>query len=478
MSGKENKNNIENVKIKELKEKLFLNRENLGHSMPTGDIRKAVKFCEKYKKFLDLSKTEREVVDYAVTILRREGFTEFREGKRYTTGDKLFYLNRGKALVAAIIGKEGLDKGVNILASHIDSPRIDLKQNPLYEDAELALFKTHYYGGIKKYQWTTVPLALHGVIVKADGTIVKVNIGESEDDPVFVITDLLPHLAQQQYKRPSADLVKGEELNLLIGSMPFRSGERTKESDLVKLNIMNVLFEKYGIVESDFRSAELEAVPAFKATDVGFDRSLIGAYGQDDRVCAYTTLMATVACRIPTRTVVTVLADKEEVGSDGNTGLNSQFLEHFIEALAEVKSVPLRTVLLNSRCISADVSAAFDPTFANVLEKMNAPYLNHGAVLMKYTGSRGKSGTNDASAEYVGYIRSLFDENNVSWQTGMLGKVDTGGGGTVAKFISALNVDTIDVGVPMLSMHSPFEITAKKDIYMAYKAFTAFANSK
>ena len=335
----------------------------------------------------------------------------------------------------------------------------------------MAYLDTHYYGGIKKYQWTVIPLALHGVIVKADGSKVTVTIGEDEDDPVFCVNDLLPHLAQDQMKRNLAQGIKGEELNIVIGSRPFKEDGL---SEAVKLNIMNILNEKYGIVEDDFLSAELEAVPAFKAKDIGFDRSMIGAYGHDDRVCAYTALMATVKCKNPKYTAVTILTDKEETGSDGNTGLQSAYLKYFIADLAAEFGEEGRTVLSNSECMSADVNAAFDPTFPDVMDKRNCAFINYGVVVTKFTGARGKSGTSDASAEFVGKIRRLLDKNNVIWQTGELGKVDMGGGGTVAAYIANLNVDTIDVGVPVLSMHAPFETVSKIDVYMTYKAFSAF----
>ena len=335
----------------------------------------------------------------------------------------------------------------------------------------MALFKTHYYGGIKKYQWTVIPLALHGVIIKADGSRVKVTIGEDEDDPVFCVNDLLPHLAADQMKRNLAQGIKGEELNIVIGSRPFKEDGI---SDAVKLNIMQILNEKYGIVEDDFLSAELEAVPAFKAKDIGFDRSMIGAYGHDDRVCAYTALMASVKCKNPKYTAVTILTDKEETGSDGNTGLQSAYLKYFIADLASAFGAEGRDVLSNSECMSADVNAAFDPTFPDVMDKRNCAFINYGVVVTKFTGSRGKSGTSDASAEFVGKIRKLLDDNKVIWQTGELGKVDMGGGGTVAAYIANLNVDTIDVGVPVLSMHAPFETVAKIDVYMTYRAFQSF----
>ena len=346
-----------------------------------------------------------------------------------------------------------------------------MKQNPLYEKDDIGYFKTHYYGGIKKYQWPTVPLSLHGVIVKADGTKITVTIGEDDSDPVFCVSDLLPHLANSQYKRPTTELIRGEELNIIIGSRPFKDDEA---SERVKLSLMMILNEKYGIIEGDFLSAELEAVPAFKARDIGFDRSLVGGYGQDDRVCAYTELMAILNAKSVKRTAVAILTDKEETGSDGNTGLRSAYLKYFIADLAATFGVRGREVLSNSRCLSADVNAAYDPTFPDVFEKNNACVLNGGVCVTKYTGSRGKSGTSDASAEFVGEVRHLLDSKGVIWQTGELGKVDIGGGGTVAAYIANLNVDTIDVGVPVMSMHAPFEITAKTDVYAAYKAFEAF----
>lgn len=456
----------------DLKEKLFMKRKNTGLELSENDISKADKYCEGYKKYLDVCKTEREACDESVRMAEKEGFVPFEKGVKYNSGDKVYYNNRGKSVIFAVIGKLPIEEGVNIAAAHIDSPRIDLKQNPLYESDGLGYFKTHYYGGIKKYQWPTVPLALHGVIYKADGEKVTVTIGEDENDPVFVVTDLLPHLAEEQYKRPAGKLIKGEELNILIGSRPFRDD---KASEAVKLNLMVILNEKYGITEEDFISAELECVPALKAKDVGLDRSMIGAYGQDDRVCAYPALTAILSLKsAPERTAVTILTDKEEIGSDGNTGLRSAYLKYFIYDLAESYGVKGHTVLSASKCLSADVNAGFDPTFPSPYEKMNSAYLNRGVVVTKYTGSRGKSGTSDASAEFVSEIRCLLDKNKVIWQTGELGMVDAGGGGTVAMYIANLDVDTIDVGVPVLSMHAPFEITAKNDVYMAFKAFKAF----
>lgn len=456
---------------KDLKKSLFSQKKHASLLIKDSEIKKADKFCEDYKKFLNHAKTEREAVEFAVKQLEENGFVKFSKNMKLSAGSKVYYNNRGKAIIASIIGTDPIEEGTRICAAHIDSPRLDLKQCPVYEADEIALFKTHYYGGIKKYQWTTIPLSLHGVIVKQDGTSVKINIGEDENDPVFCVTDLLPHLATEQMKRPATQIVKGEELNIVIGSRPFKSDS---ESELVKLNILKILNEKYGITEDDFLSAELEAVPAFKAQDVGFDRSMIGSYGHDDRVCAYPALQAILKCKNPKKTSVVVLTDKEETGSDGNTGLVSSYLKYFIADLAEALGSDGRTVLSHSECMSADVNAGFDPTFPDVLEKKHASFLNYGVVVTKFTGARGKSGTSDASAEYVGRIRSLLNKNDVIWQTGELGKVDLGGGGTVAAYIANLNVDTIDVGVPVLSMHAPFEIVAKTDVYMAFRAFLVF----
>jgi aspartyl aminopeptidase len=457
--------------VEELKKSLFYKKKNAGILLKDDEMKKCDKFCDDYKDFLNKAKTEREAVEYVLELVKKNGFTEYKTGMKLKAGDKIYRCNRGKAVILAVIGTESVENGVRICAAHIDSPRLDLKQCPLYETDELALFKTHYYGGIKKYQWPTIPLALHGVIVKSDNTKITVNIGEDDNDPVFCVTDLLPHLATEQCKRNLATGIKGEELNILVGSRPFKSDEG---SELVKLNILKILNEKYGICEADFLSAELEAVPAFKAKDLGFDRSMIGSYGHDDRVCAYTALMATVKAKNLKKTSVTILTDKEETGSDGNTGLRSAYLKYFIEDLADDFGTNGRTVLSNSECLSADVNAAFDPTFPDVLEKRNCCYVNYGVAVTKFTGSRGKSGTSDASAEFVGRVRNLLDKNNVIWQSGELGKVDMGGGGTVAAYIANLDVDTIDVGVPVLSMHAPYEVVSKIDTYMAYRAFLVF----
>ncbi len=459
---------------KELKEKLFFKKQNVYQLIDDEEVNKINNFAENYKDFLNSVKTEREAVKFALSAAAEKGFTEYVPGSDLKPGDKVFLNNRGKAIILAVIGNEPVKNGVRINAAHIDSPRLDLKQHPLYEDSEIALLKTHYYGGIKKYQWTAIPLALHGVVVLSDGTQVDIKVGENENDPVFVISDLLPHLASEQMKKNGSSIIEGENLNIIIGSRPFKSDS---ESELVKLNILSVLNEKYGIKEEDFLSAELEAVPAFKAKDIGFDRSMIGSYGHDDRVCAYPALMAALNTdRIPSKTIVTVLTDKEETGSDGNTGLNSSYLRYFIEDLAADFGERTTTVLSKSECLSADVNSAFDPTYPSVMEKNNASYINYGVVVTKYTGSRGKYGTSDASAEFAGRVRTLMDKNNVIWQTGELGKVDAGGGGTVAAYIANMNIDVIDVGVPVLSMHAPFEVISKADLYMAYKAFTAFIN--
>lgn len=465
----------EKSRAEELKEKLFYNPKHASEVISQEETDKADTFCEEYKNFLNKAKTEREAVVYVLEKAKKNGFVEFDRAKKYNAGDKVYYNNRGKSIILAVIGKKGLESGTRLSAAHIDSPRLDMKQNPLYEDTEIAYFKTHYYGGVKKYQWTAIPLSLHGVVVKRDGTKAYVNVGEDDNDPKFVVTDLLPHLAAEQMKRTLADGIRGEELNILIGSRPFKDDEA---SEKVKLNIMNILFEKYGIIESDFLSAELEAVPAFKSCDIGFDRSMIGSYGHDDRVCAYPAAEAIFNIENPEYTAITVLTDKEEIGSDGNTGLNSSYFKYFVADLANTQGVNYHTVLSNTHCLSADVNAAFDPTFPDVSERRNASYINKGVVITKYTGSRGKAGTSDASAEYMGKIRNMLDGADVVWQSGELGKVDAGGGGTVAMYLAALDIDVVDLGVPVLSMHAPFEVVSKLDVYMAYRAFKTFFEEK
>lgn len=457
--------------VKELKAKLFNENKNGILRVSDEELNSAFDFCEGYKKFLDNAKTEREAVSEAIKIAESSGFTPYEKGKKYIAGDRYYVNNRNKSAAFVVIGEQDALNGVKVGAAHIDSPRLDLKPNPLYEEIELALLKTHYYGGIRKYQWATIPLALHGVFVKKNGETVNVKIGEDENDPVFIVNDLLPHLAAEQNKRTLNEGIKGEELNILIGSRPFKADEG---SELVKLNILNILFEKYGITEADFLSAELEAVPAFKARDIGFDRSMIGSYGHDDRVCAYPSLMALTTIKVPKKTAVCILADKEEIGSMGNTGLNSDFLLHIISDIARMKGVEPQDALRNSKCLSADVNSAVDPTFQDAFEKRNASFINKGVVITKYTGARGKSGSNDASAEYMAEIRSMLDSANIIWQTGELGKVDLGGGGTVAQYIAHLGIDTVDLGVPVLSMHAPYETVSKLDVFMTFKAMGEF----
>ncbi len=433
-------------------------------------------FAEDYRNFISDNKTERECVDAFVNEAEDHGYVELeraiQEKRTLKPGDKIYCAWMNKSLVLFEIGTEPMENGLNILGAHIDSPRLDIKQNPLFEKAGFGYLDTHYYGGIKKYQWTTIPLALHGLVVLRSGETVSIRIGEDPGDPQFTVGDLLPHLAADQAKKTMGDIVSAEQLNVFIGSRPFSQDE---ESDRVKLTILDLLHEKYGMVEEDFLSAELMAVPAVKAVDIGLDRSAIGAYGQDDRVCSYACLKALLDLEgTPARTAVCVLADKEEIGSVGNTGLNSDFLLHYVEDLAEMAGANVRKVLRNSICLSSDVGAAFDPTFADVYEKNNSCFLGRGVGLFKYTGARGKSGSNDASAELMAKVVGMMDQDRVHWQTGELGAVDMGGGGTVALFVAGKDVNVVDLGVPVLSMHSPFEITSKLDVYSAYCAYKAF----
>jgi len=460
-------------KAKELQELLFNKKATAAAALSEEEIKTADDFCEGYKDFLYSCKTEREVAQWAEETAKKAGFKPFDPfGAPLKAGDKVYYANRGKSIILCVKGTRSIQDGVRISAAHIDSPRIDLKQNPVFEDAELAYFKTHYYGGIKKYQWAAIPLSLHGRICKNDGSFVDIKLGEEAGEPKFCVTDILPHLAQEQYTRKPNELIKGEELNILIGSRPFKDDEASEKT---KLNILKLLYDKYGIVERDFLSAELELVPAFTVDDVGFDRSMIGGYGHDDRVCAYPAFEAILSLdAAPEYTALTVLTDKEEVGSDGNTGLNSSYMKYFIEDLARLEGFAGRDVMRNSKCLSADVNAAYDPTWASTFEKNNCSVINGGVCVTKYTGARGKSGTSDASAEYVSFVKSLLESNGVIWQSGELGKVDAGGGGTVAMYVANLDIDTIDVGVPVLSMHAPYEVVSKLDVYMAYKAFKVF----
>lgn len=454
-----------------LQEQLLMHPENGGLLLSDEELEKAQQFCEDYKRFLNDAKTEREAVDAVLVMAEKAGYVPFDPKASYRPGDKVYRNNRGKALLMCTFGTLPLSEGVHIMASHLDNPRLDLKPNPLYEDAQLGYFKTHYYGGLKKYQWGAIPLSLHGVIAKKNGEVVKVCIGEDAGDPVFCVTDLLPHLANEQMKRTLKDGLKGEELNVLIGCHPFRDD---KASEKVKLNLIRLLNEKYGMTEADFLSADLCVVPAFGARDLGLDRGMIGAYGHDDRVCVYTSLMAELEQKAPSHTTILALADKEETGSEGNTGLSSHYLQDFVKDLAAQQGVTAHSVLAASSCLSADVNAAFDPTFADVCERRNTSYLNYGVVITKYTGSGGKYGTSEATAEFMAKVRTMLDGGGVLWQTGELGKVDGGGGGTVAKYVADLNVDVVDLGVPVLSMHAPFEVVSKVDVYMTYRAFCEF----
>ena len=458
-----------NDERKTQREKLLSQRKNGYDRVPAQEIPAMERYCSLYKTFLHQGKTERECARVAVELAEKAGFKPYERGMELKPGDRIYRVNRGKSVMLAVIGKQSLEKGAQIVAAHIDSPRLDLKPNPLYEDSELAFFKTHYYGGIRKYQWVTIPLELHGVVAKKDGTVAEVRLGEDQE-PKFVITDLLPHLGGEQGKKPLNEAVPGESLNILLGSCP--SGEED-EKDRVKMQILEKLYEKYGITEDDFTSAELEAVPAAAPTDIGLDASLIGAYGHDDRVCGFAALQGILELAEPEKTAVCMLADKEEIGSMGVTGMQSAAFDTFLHDLCDGQGVPLRACYENSFCLSCDVTAAYDPNFPEVFEKRNAAFVNYGVGLCKYTGARGKSGASDASAETVAYVRRVLDQADVLWHISELGKVDAGGGGTVAMYMANRNIATLDAGVPVLSMHAPFETVAKLDCYMTYKACKA-----
>ena len=456
----------------ERREALLFSQKN-GYDK-TQETEQIEMYSQEYMEFLDEARTERLSVSAAIRLAEKKGFVPLEPGVELKPGARVYKSNRGKALMLAVIGEKPLEHGVVIAAAHVDAPRLDLKQVPLYEDSELSYFKTHYYGGIKKYQWLSIPLELHGVVVKPDSTVVDISIGQDKSDPVLTITDLLPHLAADQIKKPLGEAIPGEGLNLLLGSKP----DAEEGADRVKLAVMSILNEKYGITEEDFLSAELSAVPALPTRDVGLDRSLIGGYGHDDRVCSFAALKAVLDCGTPDRTAVCVLADKEEIGSEGVSGMKSQAFELFVEELAGSAGVNLSKCFENSLCISADVCNGFDPNYPEVSEKRNNAKLNYGVGITKYTGQRGKSGSNDANAETVAFLRRVFEKNGVVWQTAELGKVDQGGGGTVAMFMAQRNIDTIDAGVPVLSMHAPYEIVSKLDCYMTYKAIkSVFAES-
>ena len=460
----------------ELRREALLYSPKNGYDRLSAEDEAAMRtYCEDYKKFLDAGKTERECVDETVRQAEAKGFKPFVRGMAVNPGDKLYRVNRGKAIMLAVVGSRPLSEGVNIGAAHIDSPRLDLKQNPVYEDSELAFLKTHYYGGIRKYQWVTIPLELHGVIALKDGSAVKVAIGAGAGDPLFTVDDLLPHLAAEQSKKPLGEAIPAESLNILVGSRPFKDDEGAER---VKLAILDILNQKYGIVEEDFISAELVAVPAFRASDIGFDRSLIGAYGHDDRVCAYASLAALFALDVPAKTAVCMLADKEEIGSEGVSGMKSAAFDTFVSDLCDAQKVPLKACYEKSFCLSADVTAAYDPNFPEAYEKRNSARINYGMGLCKYTGSRGKSGSSDASAELVAYVRRVLDGAGVAWQMAELGKVDQGGGGTVAVYMAERDIDTLDAGVPVLSMHAPFETVSKLVCYITYKGMKAVYEAK
>ena len=462
--------------IKELKKQLFSTKKNGYDKLDAAELSALEAYCDRYKAFLDAGKTERLCAAETVRLAEEKGYRPYVRGMAINPGDKVYLCNRGKSVMLAHIGKKSLAEGTQIAAAHIDSPRLDLKPNPLYEESELAYFKTHYYGGLRKYQWVTIPLELRGVVALKDGTSVAVNIGADDGDAKLVITDLLPHLGQEQSKKPLAEAVPGETLNLLLGSRPIGDEEDTGR---VKLAVMKLLHEKYGITEDDFTSAELEAVPAVKACDIGLDRSMIGAYGHDDRVCGYAALKALLDLEeTPEKTAVCVLADKEEIGSDGVTGMQSAAFDTFMEDLCDAQEVPVRVCFEKSFCLSADVTAAYDPDYAEVYEKRNAALINYGIGLCKYTGARGKSGASDADAETVAYVRRLFDDAGVIWQIAELGKVDAGGGGTVAMYMANRNITTLDAGVPVLSMHAPFETVAKLDCWETYKGMKAVYQAK
>lgn len=475
----------EKSKGQELSEKLTWKSKVVWEKVDKTENQKVFQLNDQYKVFLNKCKTEREGIQYIIEKAEEKGFKPLSQvinsqGK-LSAGDKVYIENREKGIVLAVIGQEPMQNGVNIIGSHVDAPRLDLKPNPLYEDNGLALFKTHYYGGIKKYQWLTIPLALHGTIIKKDGSKVSFQIGEKEDDPIFTISDILPHLAKDQMEKKMREAVSGEGLNLLVGSIPFKD-EKVQEK--VKLAILDKLNQDYGIIEEDFISAEIEAVPAGKAKDVGLDRGLVGGYGQDDRVCVFTSMQAIFELAgTPKHTAINLIVDKEEIGSTGNTGMKSRFLANVLGELINLtegsySDLTLRRCMTNSRALSADVNAGIDPNYEGVHEKRNAARIGHGIVLTKYTGSGGKYSTNDANAEFVAEIRNLFNQEGIQWQIGELGKVDQGGGGTIAQFMAEYNMEVLDVGVPLLSMHAPFEIASKADVYMAYKGYRAFFSKR
>lgn len=449
---------------------LVYHKKNIYESSSEEELKKIFDFAEGYKSFLNNCKTERECCSQVIEEAKANGFSEFHFGDKLKSGDKRYFINRDKGVILFKIGKNRIEReGIRIIVSHIDAPRIDIKQVPVYESDGFCFFKTHYYGGIKKYQWTALPLSLHGVVVLKNGEKIKISVGDKPNDPIFYITDLLPHLSQSQMSEKGKDIISGEQLNVVVGSMPYKDAK----TDKVKTGVLKILNETYGIVEDDFISAELSALPALEARDVGFDRALIGGYGQDDRSCAYPAKEALFDVQNE-NTSMCILVDKEEIGSEGNTGMKCKVYEDLIDEICSALGTNSRQVRGRSICLSADVTACYDPNFPNVFEKRNSAMLSCGACINKFTGAGGKSGSSDASAETVGRIRQMFDRDKVIWQSAELGKVDIGGGGTVAKFISQLNIDTLDIGVPVISMHSPYELISKADLYSMYQASLAF----
>ncbi len=462
----------EKTKGQEMFEQLSYKKKNIYEEASPEKIKAIFDYSAGYMQYLDAAKTEREAVISAIALAEKAGYTEYKIGDKISVGDKKYLNHKGKSLVMFSVGENDIEKaGVKILAAHVDSPRLDLKQVPVYEDSGMGFLKTHYYGGVKKYQWTAIPLALHGVMIRADGEVIDVNIGEDDSDPIFYINDLLPHLGQKQAAEPLGSAISGETLNILIGGIPYDDKD---VSEKIKLNILSILNDKYGVTEEDFLSAELSLVPAFKARDIGFDRGLVAAYGHDDKVCAYPAVTALIDNKDTKNTVVVVLADKEEIGSVGISGMQSAVFMDVIEEISLALGKNPRVVRNCSMCLSADVTACYDPNFSDVYEKRNSAMISCGTTMSKYTGARGKSSTNDASAELVGYFRRLFAENGVIWQTAELGKVDAGGGGTVAMYIANQNIETVDLGVPVISMHAPYEVVSKADVYSTYEAFCAF----
>lgn len=462
--------------------KLFYKKKFIWEKLSPVERNDVFSLGDDYRAFIDSSKTERLSIKEIIKRAEAQGFVSLESKKEVKPGDKIYLVNKEKSAVLAVIGRQNIEAGMNIVGSHVDSPRIDLKQNPLYEEHGLSLLKTHYYGGIRKYQWVTIPLALYGTVVKANGEVIDVAIGDDDKDPVFYITDLLPHLAKDQNDKKLSEAIEGEGLNVIIGSLPS-TGEDEKNDKKFKLNVLKILNEKYGMIEEDFQTAELEIVPAGKARDVGIDRGMIAAYGHDDRVCAYTSLKAILELESTDKTSIALFSDKEEIGSVGNTGMHSVFFNNMVAEMIALQNngnyseLSLKRALANSSMLSSDVAAGVDPTYPSVTEIQNAPIMGQGVAMVKYTGSRGKSGANDANAEYIGKLRKLFNDNEIIWQTAELGKVDQGGGGTIAYIMANYNMDVVDLGVPVLSMHAPYELISKTDLYMTYKAYKAFYNN-